>query len=368
MKTNDPRLALTIPQENIEREAWKQIEDILTLDCLKRLAIMPDVHAGYDMPIGGAALLEGFISPSFVGYDIGCGMCHINTGMGLQECGLETREERDAFLEMLHERIPVGFAQHSNDMTDYFRFGSASGDNGLNQRVRSKGGVQFGTLGGGNHFLEVGVNDQGIVGITIHSGSRRSGWEIGDWYMKQGRLLALDSDLGRAYAEDMDWALDYALENRKSMMIAALDALGFDDPLEFMVGRLVNENHNHATILEDGTVLHRKGATPADVGQMGIIPANQRDGVFITHGLGNKDYLSSASHGAGRAMSRGQARRSISLEAFREQMMGIACRTDEGVLDEAPDAYKDIKGVLAAQEGLLVDVIDHFSPIIVLKG
>ena len=369
---NDNRLALSIPAEQIEQGALDQIENILELECLKRLAIMPDVHAGYDMPIGGVALLEGYISPSFVGYDIGCGMCHINTGMSVKDCGLESHESRDSFLEKLRGEIPVGFAMRENDL-GIINFSSASGDEGLNQRVRSKVGVQHGTLGGGNHFLEIGVNNEGQVGITIHSGSRRSGWEIGEWYMKQGRLLSLETDLGRAYLEDMNWALEYALSNRMVMMniVVALiekESKGLLGSPFTLLENLVNENHNHATILDDGSILHRKGATPAEAGQLGIIPANQRDGVYITRGLGNQKFLSSASHGAGRSMSRGQARRNISLESFREQMGGISCRTDEDVLDEAPDAYKDIKKVLEAQNGILVDVIDHFKPIIVLKG
>jgi tRNA-splicing ligase RtcB len=131
---------------------------------------------------------------------------------------------------------------------------------------------------------------------------------------------------------------------------------------------LTNENHNHAVVKEGNLVLHRKGATPAEKGQPGVIPANQRDGVWITQGLGNLDFLCSASHGAGRKMTRGAAAKKGTVMDLQKQMKGIVCRTDKAVLDEAPWAYKKIDAVLAAQAGVLVDVVDHFRPLVVLKG
>lgn len=424
-----PRLSLTIPPDRLDAATRDQIESALSLPCMVHLAVMPDAHAGYDLCIGGVALLDGHISPSFVGYDIGCGMCHVNTGLPVDEV-LPDEAARQLLFDRLRLAIPVGTATRAPGEYDLPRFTSASGDAQLTDAVNARQSIQLATLGGGNHFLEVGVNKRGEIGVTVHSGSRRSGWDIGAWYMKQGRLFPLDSRLGRAYRQDMDWALDYALLNRRLMLEHALRALADihrqlagtthkrasgtaaspspssapDSPtptpapsgtaspaspvscthpplseqeISLLLGRMVNENHNHAVVLDQpgpsgpsGTplVLHRKGATPADPGQPGIIPANQRDGVYVTEGLGNAEYLSSASHGAGRRMSRNQAQRTISLERFQSQMRGITCRTDKGVLDEAPDAYKPIAEVLAAQDGVLVRIIDHFRPLVVLKG
>jgi len=424
-----PRLSLTIPPERIDAATWDQIESALALPCMIHLAVMPDAHAGYDLCIGGVALLDGHISPSFVGYDIGCGMCHVNTGLPADEA-LPDEAARRLLFDRLRLAIPVGTATRATGEYNLPRFTSASGDAQLTAAVNARQSIQLATLGGGNHFLEVGVNRHGEIGITVHSGSRRSGWDIGAWYMKQGRLFPLDSRLGRAYRQDMDWALDYALLNRRLMLEHALRALAdvhrqlarpahtrvtgtaapkahtrpaaspastlpssslsspvftaspapssqpplSEQEISLLLGRMINENHNHAVVWNQPgpsgapLVLHRKGATPADAGQPGIIPANQRDGVYITEGLGNEEYLSSASHGAGRRMSRNEAQRTISLERFQSQMRGVVCRSDKGVLDEAPDAYKPIAEVLAAQDGVLVRVIDHFRPLVVLKG
>lgn len=397
-----PRLSLTIPPDRLDAATWDQIESALALPCMVHLAVMPDAHAGYDLCIGGVALLDGHISPSFVGYDIGCGMCHVNTGLPADEV-LPDEAARRLLFDRLRLAIPVGTATRAPGDYDLPHFESASGDAQLTGAVNARQSIQLATLGGGNHFLEVGVNRRGEIGVTVHSGSRRSGWDIGAWYMKQGRLFPLDSRLGRAYRQDMDWALDYALLNRRLMLEHALRALAdvqrqlvphkgsraaspaasgqpplSEHEIAMLLGRMINENHNHAVVLNQPgdqpgpsgapLVLHRKGATPADAGQPGVIPANQRDGVYVTEGLGNAEYLSSASHGAGRRMSRNEAQRTIPLERFRSQMRGIVCRADKGVLDEAPDAYKPIAEVLAAQDGVLVRVIDHFRPLVVLKG
>lgn len=367
-RRGDPRLALAIPPTRLDAKTWEQIEGALALDCLVRLAIMPDAHAGYDLCIGGVALLEDHISPSFVGYDIGCGMCHVNTGVPVDTL-LPDIPTRRRLYDRLRRDVPVGKDMRSGAGLKAARFRSAGDDARLTKEVNDKAARQMGTLGGGNHFIEVGVNARGEVGITLHTGSRRPGWDIAAWYMKRGRLFRLRSDLGQAYLEDMLWAQRYALANRHTLLeiiLRAFDAFT-EDEIAGYVRAMINENHNHA-LPRGSRVLHRKGATPADAGQPGIIPANQRDGVYLTRGLGNEYFLSSASHGAGRAMPRHQAQRDITPETFRSQMRGVLCRSDVTVLDEAPDAYKPIADVLAAQEGVLVTVTDHFRPVIVIKG
>lgn len=365
-----PKLRLTIPWQSMELEAQQQIIRVLAMPELECLAIMPDVHAGYDLCIGGVALLRGVISPSFVGYDIGCGMCHVNTGRSVEDLGLTRPKDKEKLFNRLQEAVPAGLGKRNTVLSD-FVFQSAAGDVQLDKKVAPFVRSQLATLGSGNHFLEVGVNSKGEVGVTIHSGSRRVGYDIASWYMRKGRLLSLQHDLGRAYLADMNWAMDFALENRRQMLWAALRAMKLS---EWECKRLlapevmINENHNHAILCDEDTVLHRKGATPAETGQLGVIPANQRDGVWITRGLGNTQYLSSASHGAGRLMSRKAAAAKGDVAELTKLMKGIVCRTDKGVLDEAPWAYKKIDAVLAAQDGVLVDVIDHFKPLVVLKG
>ena len=354
----------------MELEAQQQIIRVLAMPELEQLAVMPDVHAGYDLCIGGVALLRDTISPSFVGYDIGCGMCHVNTGKTLHELGLDKPRKREQLFERLQEAVPAGLGKKSRIGSD-FVFKSASGDAHLDKKVEPFIYTQLATLGSGNHFLEVGVNAENMAGVTIHSGSRRVGYDIASWYMKKGRFFPLHSELGQAYLADMNWALGFALENRRLMLRHALEAMKLSEhEIRKLLapGVMVNETHNHAIVQENNLVLHRKGATPADKDQLGIIPANQRDGVWVTRGLGNAEFLSSASHGAGRSLSRTAAAKKGSVADLEKLMKGIVCRTDKDVLDEAPWAYKKIDTVLAAQDGILVDVIDHFKPIIVLKG
>lgn len=365
-----PKLRLTLPWEELEQSCRQQIIKTLALPELVRLAVMPDAHTGYDLCIGGVALLRGAVSPSFVGYDIGCGMCHVNTGLSLRELGLEKPSDREKLFRRIQELVPAGLGKRQG--VDFgLEFASASGDRELEKKVAPSVRTQLGTLGSGNHFLEIGLNPKGEVGVTLHSGSRRAGYDIAAWYMRKGRLLTLSSALGQAYMEDMRWALDFALENRRVMLRNSLEAMGFGavEIRQFLSpGVMINETHNHAVMHGKNMVLHRKGATPAEKGQPGVIPANQRDGVWVTLGLGNEDYLCSASHGAGRALSRKAAAQRGSIADMQRVMKGIICRTDKGVLDEGPWAYKRIDQVLAAQEGRLVEIVDHFKPVIVLKG
>lgn len=361
---NDNRLKLTIPENNIEIGALEQIVDALSYPYLKSLAIMPDVHSGYDLPIGGVALLDGYIWPGAVGYDIGCGMCHINTRRDVSEF-----PDMVEVYNRIINQVPVGFSVHSVPISIPFKFPNASNYGVVNDAVVHKAAIQLGTLGGGNHFIEIGVNSENEVGITIHSGSRRAGWLIGDFYMRMTEgPVEITSEIGKAYLKDMQWALDFALENRKQMMIKCLISLGISkNEINIYLDSMINENHNHAEITEDG-VLHRKGATPAKKGQLGIIPANMRDGVWITEGLGNKEFLESASHGAGRIMSRGKARKVVDFDNFVKDMNGIVVPVLDSLIDEAPAAYKNINDVLDAQDGVLINIIDHFSPILVVKG
>ena len=179
-------------------------------------------------------------------------------------------------------------------------------------------------------------------------------------------FLSMSHELGQAYLQDLLFCQQYALDNRKTMMKMVIEILG--ESWKELGPKMINENHNHAIPLEDGTVLHRKGATPADIGQLGVIPGNMRDGVYITEGLGNEEYLSSTSHGAGRKYGRNAAKKNLDLERFKKQMKGIIAKVDKNVLDEAPDAYKKLADVIERQEGIVMRTIDYVKPFINIKG
>lgn len=369
-----PKLKLTLDPNLIESEAWNQIQRTLNISCLVKLAIMPDVHAGYDLPIGGVALIDNYIWPGAVGFDIGCGMCHVKTFQNIEELNLIKEKDQQDLYNLIVEKIPVGFNSRKKTMYTPEEFPGACAEQKIIQKVQSKMFKQLGTLGGGNHFIEIGINEKREIGITVHSGSRNPGHTIGGFYMdlakskgeKFGKgigMFHIDSDYGQSYLKDMKWAENYALQNRKIILNEVLDCIGIKCNHE-----IINENHNHAIVYDNNNILHRKGATPAEKGQLGIIPGNQRDGTYITRGLGNSEFLNSASHGAGRCMSRKAAKNNIDLEEFKNQMGNIICRTDNDVLDEAPDAYKDINQIIELQKGLLIEVVDYFKPLIVVKG
>lgn len=362
-----------IPLEQIEQSAQKQIFDNLKDERLMQMAIMPDVHTGYDLPIGGVALVDGHVSPSYVGYDIGCGMCAINTSVPASDL-LSSLDIKERLFAEIMRQVPVGIGgRHHAD--DYPTFKSASGDKKLTEKACRSVESQLGTLGSGNHFIEISADREGLCWVTVHSGSRNAGHSVGSHYMVlakkgQDKFFPLRSELGRAYLKDMAYCQEFALANRLKIIEAVLKIMGFStaDVEKMCDDSLINENHNHADVLKGDRVLHRKGATPARRGQLGIIPANMRDGIYVTVGLGNRDYLQSASHGAGRVMSRTESKRRVRMDSFRETMQGIVAKVDKGTLDEAPFVYKQIGPVLAAQEGVVVEVVNHLRPLVNVKG
>lgn len=359
------KVKFLIPVEEIESSALDQIAAINALGFVESIAIMPDVHTGYDMPIGGVALTNGVISPAWVGYDIGCGVLFQDTGIPLDRFNAVI--DRQKLMDRLYQVVPVGTNRFSR-APGYFR--SALGSAELDKEVQANQHAQLGTLGGGNHFLEIGVTMGGTIGVTIHSGSRNLGHRICTHYLSIAKWFPVDSGLGRAYHEDMQFALGWALDNRWAMFNAVEGAfvdMGLE-PERF--GGFVNVNHNHAEVLPNGQVLHRKGAAPAHRNRLGIIPGNMRDGVYVVRGLGNEEFLSSCSHGAGRAMGRNEAKRRLTLEDFQQTMgeAGILAKVSESTLDEAPGAYKDIAAVISRQEGVVVEVVDFVRPLVNIKG
>jgi len=372
---NLEKLKTLIPLHELEQGAQQQIYNNLKLDFLKALAIMPDCHQGYLLPIGGVALLDNVISPEYVGFDEGCGMCCVITNILAIE--LKPRSLLKIF-EAIYGKVPVGVGIcRSSPYSEIDHFSSASGDKDLNKEVNLKQYIQVGTLGSGNHFIEIGVNREGYITITIHSGSRKPGHTIAEYYINKSNqedkdlpngFLRLDGDLGKSFIQDLNWALKFALDNRRLMMIDVLEILGFNNnEIGQYIKGMINENHNHAIITPEG-VLHRKGATPADKDMLGVCPGTMKSGVYITKGLGNKEYLSSSSHGAGRKMSRGAAKKKITIEQHKKWMKGIIAKVDKSTLDEAHGAYKDLDKVIDAQKGIVLEVVDFIRPIINVKG
>lgn len=370
------KLNSLIPIHELEQEAQRQIYTALELDFLLRLAIMPDCHTGYTLPIGGVALLHNVISPEYVGYDIGCGMCYIVTDIKARDFFKKDKHKIKMF-DDIYKVVPVGFNSNVVEIP-YKHFLSASKNKDLDKKVDSRLRVQLGTLGSGNHFIEIGENTEGFVTVTIHSGSRNIGHSIASYYMKLSKkvdkdipkgFLHLNGEYGQQYLQDMNFALEYALENRKRMMQRVLGLFGYGNYTieKFIREFMINENHNHAEV-DGNVVLHRKGATQANKGQMGIIPGNMKTGVYVTEGLGNYEFLNSSSHGAGRKMSRKKAKQEITLDRFKSQMHGVIAKVGHSTKDEAPDAYKNIKDVIAMQEGIVIKTLDHAKPLINVKG
>lgn len=354
----------------LEHEALNQFESAMQQDFVVRGALMPDAHAGYSLPIGAVVATDGVILPSWVGYDIGCGMCALPTTF---DAG-EVKEKAKSIFDGIYKAVPVGFS-HNQQNTEWDYSGLPR--TAKMQEIFDKNGLrQIGSLGGGNHFAEVGTDETGKVWVVIHSGSRGIGHATASHYMRlasgdgkarEGHFgFDVNETNGIDYIADLGFCLEFALENRREIMrrietVLSANCSGFGD-----WDALINRNHNHAE-LKDGIWIHRKGATHAEVGMMGVIPGNMRDGSFIVRGKGNADALWSSSHGAGRVLGRKEAQRTLNMEQFTETMSGVVALITAETLDESPFAYKDIYSVMAQQTDL-VEVIAHVKPLLNIKG
>ena len=363
-------------EEIIDPKAINQMYEALGCGFAVKAALMPDAHLGYSLPIGGVVATENRIVPSWVGYDIGCGVCAVPTTFDAHKVKLW----REEIMQQVYMYVPVGFAHRSKLLVsgDYSK-GTIQSTDWFKDMFQKKGGMhQLGTLGGGNHFIEIGVGWDERVWIVVHSGSRNVGHSTAYYYMakaagspkpKEGNFsFHVDCQNGQDYIKDMNFCLEFALLNRKQIAYQTTAAIK-----EFVTGhahaeKLINRNHNHAEFDTDlGLWIHRKGATHAKEGMQGVIPGNMRDGSYIVKGRGNPDSLFSSSHGAGRRLGRAAAKREIEMEDFKIAMDGITARVNMDTLDEAPMAYKGINEVMSYQEDL-VSVVQHIHPLINIKG
>lgn len=361
--------SVRIYAENPEPEAMRQFESAMQQPFSVKGALMPDAHAGYSLPIGAVVATDGVILPSWVGYDIGCGMCALPTDFKREKVIEKSRE----IFQSVYRSIPTGFS-HNNKDSSWENIPPLS-DAG--EKIFSQGGLkQLGSLGGGNHFIEIGYDESDKVWIIIHSGSRGIGHAIASHYMKlaspdgkarEGHFgFSVKSKEGKDYIKDMNFCLQFALENRKQMIKRVENVIS-----SFCEGSgdwsgLINRNHNHAEE-KNGLWIHRKGATHAEAGMLGVIPGNMRDGSFIVRGKGNPDSLWSSSHGAGRVMGRKEAQRKLEIEEFRKSMKGITAKVEKSTIDESPGAYKNIFEVMELQRDL-VEVLHYVKPIVNVKG
>ena len=393
--------------ENCEEGAVKQAVNLAHHPALvHHVALMPDAHQGYGMPIGGVVAAKGAVIPAAVGVDIGCGMIATETDVPAE--AFAEMSFRRAFQEKLKERIPVGEGVSHRVTQDWEGFEEYTAHNGMRSSLwpSKLDRMNLGTLGGGNHFIELqkttaldgsGDPEGGAkVWLMIHSGSRNLGKRIEEHYHriaarmcerfhsplpdKDLAFLPIEEQTGHDYFTDMLFALRYAKENRRRMMEAMKATLA-----EFVPGvnfiRTIDIHHNYAAFEEhfgEQVCVHRKGATSAKLDEIGIIPGSMGTASYIVRGLGNPESFMSCSHGAGRRMSRIAASTTLTVEECDQAMDGIVCERwhkykgfgkAKGRLDlsEAPQAYKDIEDVIASELDL-VEPLVRLVPLASLKG
>ncbi len=355
--------------ETLEDGALAQFNEAMEQGTTVMGALMPDAHQGYTLPIGGVVATKDHVFPSYVGVDIGCGMCACKL-FNITRADIEG--DKNEIFDAIYEAIPVGFNHHEEEQEGFYP-DATNMTNVMRDAMELRNPWKsLGSLGGGNHFIEIGYDENDDVWAIIHSGSRGFGYYIAQEYIKkahpEGKVkdghygFHIDSQFGKDYLEDMNIALEFALANRIHMMNAIAKVIGCDLDMD----TFINRTHNHA-VFEHDMIIHRKGATHAEDGMMGVIPGNMRDGSFIVRGKGNPDALWSSSHGAGRVLGRKKAKKTLDMETFKNDMKGIKAKVVRDTLDESAGAYKNIFDVMDMQKDL-VEIIHHIKPIINIKG
>ena len=367
---------------NLDKETQKQFESCYSKDFVVSAALMPDSHLGYVAPIGSVLVTKDYVVPSWVGFDIGCGLIAVKIkGKNILQ---KANENKDKIYNGVKKLVPMGLGKRntnhivSNESKKKFeellkKFQKGPHDKSIYDFIKSTGIRDLGTLGSGNHFISINKEEKqknnDFVWLIIHTGSRGLGHKVAKKYMiktsgnkddyEKTYPLKVNSKIGKEYINLLDFGLEYALLNRLEISRRIVKALKEIFKIEIKETVWVNKNHNHA-IFEKGKFIHRKGATPAKKDEKGIIPGNMKDGSFLVKGLGNPKFLNSSSHGAGRILSRKKAKQEIKLNEFKKEMKGIKTKF---VIDEAPKVYKDIFKVMEKQKKS-VKIIKHLTPII----
>jgi tRNA-splicing ligase RtcB len=373
------KLPIKLWISDIEEGALAQAKNLANHPfAVKWISIMPDSHQGYGMPIGGVMATRDVIIPNAVGVDIGCGMSAVKTS--LKEIDTETIKQ---IMGEIRKVVPLGFS-HQKEAQEWTGFDNAP-DVPIIQKELTSARNQLGTLGGGNHFIEVQRGNDGFIWVMLHSGSRNFGLKTATEYHKKAQslcerwmsdipdkdlaFLPLDTQEGQEYLAGMNYCLDFAFANRALMMdriMVIVSNITFGAELD-----RVNIHHNYAVMEHHfgaNVLIHRKGATKATVGLRGIIPGSMGTKSYIVEGLGNPESFNSCSHGAGRRMGRKEASRVLNLEDEQAKMSGIihGLRTSQD-LDEAPGAYKDIDIVMENQIDLVRSIVE-LTPLASIKG
>jgi tRNA-splicing ligase RtcB len=401
------KIPIKIWSDDVEKSAMEQIKNLANFPfAFHHIAIMPDVHTGFGMPIGGILATRKVVIPNAVGCDIGCGMCVVKTPLKTNELSFELLKK---IIEQIRHTIPVGFKKHKIPKRELILAPQAYPDKSslkiytggkknlkiIKQEFESAK-TQLGTLGGGNHFIEFQKDKKNNIWIMVHSGSRNLGFKVAGYYNEIAKklnndyefkvpqnwdlnYLFIDSKEGKDYLEEMNYCVDFAEENRKLMIELVIDVVvevfkkqGIKI-LKKDFGKLINVAHNYARVethFGQKVVVHRKGATSAKKGEIGIIPGSQGSASYIVKGKGNKESFNSCSHGAGRKMSRKTAQEKLNLEKEKEKLekLGIVHSIrNKKDLDEASGAYKDIEEVMQNQKDL-IEIVERLTPIGVIKG
>ena len=383
------RVPVKVWTADLEESARKQLVQTGELPFLFRhLAAMADTHWGMGATVGSVMATQGAICPAAVGVDIGCGMAAVKTRLDASALAGKLPALRHA----IERSIPVGFHQrrepHPAAESVFARSGPGAAPSVATESERKKAALQCGTLGGGNHFIEVCVDrDDSRVWVMLHSGSRNIGKvtaerHIGrakDWTRRAGIALpnpdlayvAEGSPAFDAYIADLKWCQDFALRNRQIMLaeilrdlrrVVGTEDLGLEPEIHCHHNYVSWERHFGRDVM-----VTRKGAIRARTGDLGILPGSMGTESFIVRGLGNPESFESAPHGAGRRMSRGNARRTFTKEDLAAQTEGVECRKDAGVIDEIPGAYKPIEEVIQNSSDL-VEVVARIKQVVCVKG
>jgi tRNA-splicing ligase RtcB len=377
---------------SVEEQAMSQLRNVANLPWVHGVAVMPDVHYGKGATVGSVIAMRDAVSPAAVGVDIGCGMSAVRTSL----TAADLPDDLGRLRRRIESQVPVGFAMHPTPVDPARVHGVGGWDafwagfdelHGGVRKLRDRARAQLGSLGGGNHFIEVcleqGGPDEGRVWLMLHSGSRNIGKELAERHIGVARALPHnahlpDPDLAvfvggtpemAAYRRDLFWAQEYAARNRATMVALVKQAVAdtvpgvrFDDAISCHHNYVAEESYDGLDLL-----VTRKGAIRAGTGELGIIPGSMGTGSYVVRGLGNDFSFRSASHGAGRRMSRNKARRTFTTADLAVQTSGVECRKDAGVVDEIPSAYKDIDSVMAAQTDL-VEVVAQLKQVVCVKG
>lgn len=383
----------------LEDSALQQLKNLAALPFIhSHIAVMPDVHAGYGSTVGSVIPTRGAVIPAAVGVDIGCGMCAVRLPLTASQLPDNLFAVRSA----IEAAVPHGRTDNGG-ANDRGAWGTEKPVPGLDElrriferhpkleRAQSRAGRHLGTLGTGNHFIELCLDEDQNVWVMLHSGSRGIGNAIGSYFIERAKedmrrwfinlpdadlaYIPQGSDLFGDYLDAVQWAQNYALQNRAEMMTATLravaTALGLPrDQLLHCQETAVQAHHNYVTWerhFGENILVTRKGAVRAGEGDLGIIPGSMGARSFIVRGKGNRDSFCSCSHGAGRVMSREEAKRRFTVLDHERATEGIECRKDKGVIDETPMAYKSIDAVMAAQSDL-VEVVHTLRQVVCVKG